>query len=673
MKEWFKKRKWMILFLSIGLWVFIFIMLLGYAVFYDLAHNKTVNFKDIEQILTTNQNNFLTIYGAIVGGVYLIFALFLLIFKYHIRYEFVGKTHDKTYGSAEWLSVKHLNKNYDLVNLMHAGDKYGVVANSFTGKNKNFMANIRKETHTMVVAGTRSGKTQGVVIPTLQLFAQSDIKPGVIISDPKGELFETNSKVFADNGYRVLKLDLRSPELSVGWNPLTLIYQAWVTGCELERKYKDSNGMDQESSKYYYWQQKAQDYLSDICTTLYPWSDPKDRFWQESASGAVKGILLAILYDMRENNSFDEKKFNLASVIPIINNKDKLFNYFKKLDISHPARIAISGLLDGAKETTGSILQSIKTGLEKFSDPILRTLISKNELDLQTLTNCPTAVFLVVPDDRTDRHIFASLFISQSYKILIEQASLANRKLEKPFYYILDEFANIPKIPDMGAKISVSGGRNIWWVLIIQDKPQLVDKYGENMARTINNNCSMHIFLQTMDIETAKYYSEIIGERTIVSKSRSNQVLLEKKQASGTRSLSGVSLIKPADLMQLPSGHAVVVYSKEKPLKAKLMPMWKSPCYAMGKVADQESVPLTDEIFGKDYVYILSAENDDASSDSGGRGANQTMELLLEKEKLIKVEGKAIEIEEILINEEIDPRILKSLTEKIEEIYDLTK
>ena len=83
----------------------------------------------------------------------------------------------------------------------------------------------------------------------------------------------------------------------------------------------------------------------------------------------------------------------------------------------------------------------------------------------------------------------------------------------------------------------------------------------------------MHIFLQTMDIETAKYYSEIIGERTIVSKSRSNQVLLEKKQASGTRSLSGVSLIKPADLMQLPTGHAVVVYSKEKPLKAKLMPM----------------------------------------------------------------------------------------------------
>ena len=93
----------------------------------------------------------------------------------------------------------------------------------------------------------------------------------------------------------------------------------------------------------------------------------------------------------------------------------------------------------------------------------------------------------------------------------------------------------------------------------------------------------------------------------------------------------------------------------------------------MGKVADQESVPLTDETFGKDYVYILAAENDDASSDSGGGGANQTMELLLEKEKLIKVEGKAIEIEEILINEEIDPRISKSLTEKIEEIYELTK
>lgn len=672
MKVWYKQLKWLLLVLFIGLIFVLFISNILFSLFISINQKIIINYKNLLLIFMKNQNNNILYFNLFIIIIYLLFSIIISFLKINYFNDYIGKTYNTIFGSADWMSKKEFNKNYPLVTLSLINDNYGIVVNSYESK-YGLKINIRNETNTIVVAGTRSGKTQGVVIPTLQLLARCKQQCSIIVSDPKGELFNTNSKIFKDYGFKVFKLDFRQPELSICWNPLSIIFENWIIGCKLEINY-NLKIYNNQNNKYYEYQQKAIDYISDICTTLFPVNDLKEKFWQDSAASSLKGILLGILYDMKKKNTFDEKKFNLSSIISLLNNWDQLINYFNKLDMSHPARIAISCLIDGSQETTGSILQNLKIGLEKFSDPVLRSLFSKSELKLIDILKIPTIIFLVVPDDRTDRHIFASLFISQSYKILIELANFnLNKKLNKPFYYILDEFANIPKITDMGVKISISGSRNIWWLLIIQDKPQLIDKYGENIAKTINNNCSMHIFLQTMDLETAKYYSEIIGDKTIITKTRNNGLLNKYKSNSSTSSLNYVALIKPTDLMQLKKEEAIIIYSKEKPAKGKLFPMWKSKTYINGSIVNKLNIPLSDIQFSNNYIYfdIFDKHNKVNILDNNQQN-NFNLLILLEKQKIIKIEKKIIEIEEIIYKYNIDNKLLKQdLKNKINEIYKL--
>ena len=670
MKNWFKKRKLAIIFLLILLPICIILVLVISAVFFSFIQDHKITYETVKNQLCNNSGNKYLYIGLFFSIVYLFYSLYLLIFRQKSK-KYISSSEDNTYGSASWADKKEINSKYNLVSLLEPNDNYGIVANSYETKLKNMMVNIRSETHTMVVAGTRSGKTQGIVIPTLQLFARSNAKPSVLVTDPKGELFETNSKVFQENGYEVIRLDLRNPELSLFWNPLSIAFNNWKFGCELEDKY-NNNPKDTSASLYYSFQQKALDYLSDICQTLFPVTDPKERFWQESAAGVVKGLLMAILYDMKSNNTFDENKFNLASVIPMINNKDEIIDYLKSLDVTHPARISASSLLDGAKETTASVLQSLKTGLEKFSDPILRTLIANNNINLTKIINKPHIVFLIVPDDRTDRHVFATLFISQIYKLLIEIADKSNKMLTRPFYFILDEFANIPQIPDMGPKISVSGGRNIWWLLIIQDKPQLVSKYGEDMAQSINNNCSMHIFLQTMDNKTASYYSDMIGERTVVSKSISTSSSTKGKNDSSTTSVREAKLITPGDLRSLPPGEGIVIYSKEKPFKAKFIPMWKSQNYIKGCVDPSISIPITDNEFKEKYYYDLASNNINLNNKLNSiinkysnDDSNDKLERLKLEKRSIQTQILNIELKDFIEQTVDDKKIVEELNKKL--------
>ncbi|WHQ37363.1 VirD4-like conjugal transfer protein, CD1115 family [Spiroplasma sp. SV19] len=631
MKQKLKAKKHLLIFFTILFPFYLTFVLFSSAFLLSLIKIRRIGLDIVIDYIKTNENNTLLYIVLFSIVIYLVFVFYKIFASKSKIYSKESK--NNTYGSAKWLSDKEIDEKYAKVDLFNPKNNYGIVVKSEENKKGKIQVNIRKDAHTIIVAGTRAGKTQGFVKPTLQVMARCSVKPSLCITDPKGELYSKDSQIFKDNGYNVIKIDLRNPEHSYSWNVLASAFSNWEEYCRLEKDEKELN----QNFKSFLYKQKAIDYINDICETLFFSTNSKDEFWNSGARDITKGILLGILYEMKESNSLDQNKFNLAEIIPIVNNIAALKDYFLSLPSTHVARIA-AGSIDASGDALNDIASTLKNRLNKFSDPIIRNLISQNEIDLSKIISEPTVIFLVSPDDKKDKDIFASLFITQLYKLLIEQADNAKGKLTRPFYFMLDEFPTLV-IPDMDRKITVSGGRNIWFTLVIQSRTQLNTNYKE-AAETILDNCHMHIIIQTMNAKTAEYYSKFVGKKTIESYSYSNK----NKQSQE----KGIELISSDQVMKFEKNEGIVIYTNENPLRTKFIPMWEVDDYPIGAVPDIDKIPMTDDEFANNYFFDLS----DCVKENKIESSNELVEEKLTVKDLQKQKIDLVTLLEDLLEEE---------------------
>ena len=141
---------------------------------------------------------------------------------------------------------------------------------------------------------------------------------------------------------------------------------------------------------------------------------------------------------------------------------------------------------------TGSIEAFISMGLNKLCiNEEFIDFLSQKGLDLQALADKKNTIYLVIPDENKSYHFVASLFLEQLYEVLIEKAqSEAELKLPIRMNFLIDEFANIPKIGNMDVMITAARSRNIRFHLIVQGMKQLEQKYPDGVADTIIGNCN---------------------------------------------------------------------------------------------------------------------------------------------------------------------------------------
>ncbi|EPZ61186.1 type IV secretory system Conjugative DNA transfer family protein [[Clostridium] sordellii ATCC 9714] len=164
---------------------------------------------------------------------------------------------------------------------------------------------------------------------------------------------------------------------------------------------------------------------------------------------------------------------------------------------------------------------------------------------------------MVTPDYDKSNHILASIFVRQIYYVLAKKASLNDTsKCDREVIFNLDEFGNMPSIEGFANIITVCLGRGIRFNMIIQAYSQLKNLYGED-APTIEGNCGNQIYIMTNEGETAKKFSELLGDKTIITNSRSGEVFSLNK--SQTESLDARKLLKSDELMKLKEGETVVV------------------------------------------------------------------------------------------------------------------
>jgi len=471
----------------------------------------------------------------------------------------------------KFLSKKEFTKNFAECCSYHKTDKYGFVT-KLSIINKLPVVNTINKTHALVIGATGSGKTQNIIIPTIILNAYSIYKPSMIISDPKGELFEKQSLILEKQGYNIKVLDLKNFEIGNQWNPLNYIFKLW-------------------KQKSYIKVNKEIDSLVNIICPIHYNTNPH---WDQTAQNFIKGIIYALLEDYDMNKNINENNFNFSSINKILFLPlEELKSYIFDRNIESKAKKYFANLNTTSQENkeVDSLMSTTKTVLNKFEN--LEIILSNNNFDFQEFIDKPTALFLILSDHSNEYHFLANLFIAQLYKFLVGKADNSDLKtLKRPTLFLLDEFANLPTIKDIDNWITAARSRNIWFMLVIQDFEQLKNKYKN--YRTLIANCNLKYFLHTNDYQNAKILAEEYGTIKVNESSTTKS----EKHISTTTYQKQKPLITAETLIKLPVNTQIIKYNRLNVAKFETLPIWKIKNYTEGKTV------LINEIENKNIITI---------------------------------------------------------------------
>ncbi len=399
------------------------------------------------------------------------------------------------------------------------------------------------DSHLLAIGATRSGKTTGFVIPTIHAMASKKNKPSMVISDPKQELYRSCAKKFTDNGYRVLMLDFTNYSISDCWNPLTKYYRLYQKYLNVEslveivktekgpknrfmgRIYDDQIELDKDI------EEKKEEYMDEVekgitalCATCIPNTNVKDPFWDDSA----RDLLMALFYGMLEDSEsgeITEELFSFDTALRIFDtftdiNPEYDNGYFGRRNIktSRALQLAKKCILEQANTTRRCISSEFAAKMNKFRDTAVRRITARNTFEIQELDDGkPTVIFVCYKDEESLHYEIISLFLTNLYTELIAISRKKGTRLRRPFYFLLDEFGNLPAFKDFDKVISACAGRNVWFLLILQSYAQLNNIYGRETAEIIKDNLNIHIFFGTNNPDTKREFSEECGRKTILS------------------------------------------------------------------------------------------------------------------------------------------------------------
>ena len=545
------------------------------------------------------------------------------------------------YYDAKFVSETELAKNptfmpvtYDKLPLVK---KSGIVIRNLLSRSGNLMINMYDPIHTLIIGTTGSGKTSLVIEPTLRILPKTAEKPCLVITDPKGELYNKHSVQIKEAGYRIMVLDLRNPYASTRWNPLANAYDMFHRAQKLEREVRvhksgkpidfklktipnsvygsvwfEFNGIAYPNEQYIRSDliakkqeliDNAENELREVASNVMPVGKGENSSWERGAQDFLFSIMLAMLEDSLDPElGMTREKFNFYNVTKIAFTRDPdgnnqfgtLKKYFQGRDVLSKAAGMASTVINNAETTARGYMGVLQGRLSTFQDAGICYATSYSDMVFDDFIDKPTAFFIKVPDEKESRHCIATICISQLYKKLIETASkYPSLSLPRPVYFILDEFANLPKIEKMDSMITVARSRRIFFELAVQSYSQLDDKYGKEAANTIRGNCNIQIFIGTEDQTTKDEFSKMCGEVSMKVKNKSVSKSEKKdSEASTTDSEQIVTrpLIYPYELGQLPPYTAVVKIFKQDPIKTKLTPWYKTPQFDK-RMAGEEYVP----------------------------------------------------------------------------------
>ena len=436
----------------------------------------------------------------------------------------------KEKGYSKWSTDKEFKNGLEVVNIQDEKTEAAGIP-LYSKKGKMWVDN--GEDHYLVMGATGSGKTAIVAKPMIKLLAKHN--ESMILTDPKGELYEETAELLKAEGYNIITLNFRDPQHGNAWNPMSLPYQL----------YKEGN------------QDKAIELLDDLALNiLYEEKNSGDPFWEKTAADYFTGLALGLF----EDGTPEQVNLNSLNLMSSLGeerfggpNNNYIKEYFNGKDPSKPAYINASGTVFTADETKQGIIATFKQKIKLFSSrDNLSEMLSYSDFDMRNIGRNKTAVFLIVQDEKKTLHPLATIFIKQCYETLIDVAQESGGKLPYRTNFILDEFANMPPLKDVTTMVTAARSRLIRFTFIIQNFAQLTQVYGKENGETIRGNCNL-VYLISSEIAALEEISKMCGE--VKSK--------DKEKTAST------PLVTVSDLQRLSKFEIIVIRRRMFPYKTR--------------------------------------------------------------------------------------------------------
>ena len=416
----------------------------------------------------------------------------------------------------------------------------------------------------LVIGGSGSGKTRFFCKPSL-LQAHSSY----VCTDPKGTLLPEIGTFLERKKYRIKCLNLINFRKSMKYNPLAYIRSEKDILKLVNALIMNTKGEGEKSSEDF-WVKAERLYYSALIGYI----------WYEATEEEKNFITLLDLINASEAREDDETYQS-----PV----DLLFSQLEEREPDHFAVKQYRKFKMAAGKTLKSILISCGARLAPFDIKELRDLMEYDELELDTLGDQKTALFVILSDTDSTFNFVAALMYSQLFNLLCDKADdFYGGRLPVHVRLILDEFANIGQIPNFDKLIATIRSREISASIILQSQSQLKTIY-KDAADTIVGNCDSTLFLGGKEKSTLKDISELLGKETIDLYNQS-----ENRGSQVSHGLSyqklGKELMTQDELAVMDGGKCIFMLRGVRPFLSDKYDLTRHPNYRYTADADPKNV-----------------------------------------------------------------------------------
>ena len=464
------------------------------------------------------------------------------------------------YGSARWGTAEDIKPYTDPVfeNNIPLTQTERLTMNSRPKQPK-----YARNKNILVIGGSGSGKTRFFVKPSLMQMHSS-----YVVTDPKGTVLIECGKLLQRGGYRIKVLNTINFKKSMRYNPFAYI-----------RSEKDILKLVN----------------TIIANTKGDGEKSGEDFWVKSERLFYCALIGYIHYEAPE----EEKNF--TTLLEMINASeareddpefqspvDLMFERLEEKDPEHFAVRQYKKFLLSAGKTRSSILISCGARLAPFDIKELRELMETDEMELDTLGDRKTALFVIISDTDDTFNFVVSILYTQLFNLLCDKADDEyGGRLPVHVRCLLDEFANIGQIPKFEKLIATIRSREISASIILQSQSQLKAIYKDN-ADTIVGNCDTTLFLGGKEKSTLKEISEILGKETIDSFNTSETRGRELSHGMNYQKL-GKELMTQDEIAVMDGGKCILQVRGVRPFFSDKFDITKHPKYKYLSDADPKN------------------------------------------------------------------------------------
>lgn len=448
------------------------------------------------------------------------------------------------YGTAGFLKANEL-EGFALVT--DAENAYGTILGQMDQSGKHIIntdMDSFNNRHVAICGGSGAGKSRSYARPFIIQAVKR--RESLVVTDPKGELYEDTAQYLRDHGYIVRILDLVNPRKSDSWNCLREL-----VGSDYRAQIFSSVVVENTSPEKDIWKDAKASLLKALCLRVERGADYGDQAGCKGPKTMESVYKLITAGSAYLEALFDECELENQGAMAALQ--------------------AYQIYAQNSPNSRSNIVSSLGNALQAFQGIDVCKMTEADDIDLTLPAQKPCAYFCIMSDQHRTMDFFASLFFSFLFIDLIEYIDENSVDKCVPVNLLLDEFPNIGSIPDFDRKIATVRSRNVNISLIFQGIPQLQAKYPEGKWSSIIGNCDTVLFLGTgYDQETAKFFSARTGEVTVKVKTEQHGAV-DPLVSFGRKHSTGDGkrlLLNPDEILRLSRDRCIIVFRGEKVMQA---------------------------------------------------------------------------------------------------------